>query len=490
MKRIDLITSFLRAGLLATVVLVAPSVRAQSTMFTYQGKLTEAGNPATGTYDIQFRLFDTPLLGTGLQQGSTLTNPTVQVAAGSFTVQLDFGPNVFSGAARYLEIAVRPAGDPNPHTILSPRQPITSSPYTIQTLNSTQLGGLPANRYVVTDSAGNVGIGTASPASKLDVRGNLTLDPGGDPILYSAASGGELNRYLQLINSPTTPNASGLKAGGILVADSFGFANPGKNDLIVKGNVGIGTSTLTSKVEIAAQDGLAITGVNPFMTLRDTANGNRRSFIQGADGHLVFIPHSFAGGGAAMVVRSETGNVGIGTSNPTAKLQVAAGNLPGISVTSQSNAVIGLSSTSGFAAIYGENTSGSSGFGVYGKGTTGYAMFADGNAGQSRDRGGIVKAMLYVNGDGTILRCYNALTGSSTGNCGFSVTRSVGTSAGRYDIDFGFQIDDRFFSVTANSNSNFAGANFFLFGSSLMEVRIGESNSGIFTDRPFMVIVY
>jgi len=74
----------------------------------------------------------------------------------------------------------------------------------------------------------------------MDVRGNLTLDPGSNPILFTAASGGEQNRYLSLINSPTTQTASGLKAGGILVADSFGYANPGKNELVVQGKIRVG----------------------------------------------------------------------------------------------------------------------------------------------------------------------------------------------------------------------------------------------------------
>ena len=83
------------------------SAQGQGSAFTYQGRLTDAGNPADGLYDIRFKLFDTPDVDTGTQQGPTVTHPTVQVTKGVFTVQLDFGPGVFDGSARYIEISIR-----------------------------------------------------------------------------------------------------------------------------------------------------------------------------------------------------------------------------------------------------------------------------------------------------------------------------------------------------------------------------------------------
>jgi hypothetical protein len=88
------------------------------------------------------------------------------------------------------------------------------------------------------------------------------------------------------------------------------------------GNVGIGTSTPSSKVEIIAQDGLAVSGFQPFITLRDTNGGNARACVQGVDGDIVIIPNSFVGTGAAMVIKTGSGNVGIGTSTPSEKLHV------------------------------------------------------------------------------------------------------------------------------------------------------------------------
>ena len=64
--------------------------------------------------------------------------------------------------------------------------------------------------------------------------------------------------------------------------------------------------------------------------------------------------------------------------------------------------------------VYGQNDNGTA---VNGVSANGFAMRADGNAYQQRDKGGWVKALAYINADGNIIRCYNALTGSSVG-CG------------------------------------------------------------------------
>src|SRR5437870_7471033 len=49
-----------RQTVLALFVLLcsALTIHAQTTAFTYQGKLTDGGAPANGTYDLQFTLFD------------------------------------------------------------------------------------------------------------------------------------------------------------------------------------------------------------------------------------------------------------------------------------------------------------------------------------------------------------------------------------------------------------------------------------------------
>ena len=51
------------------LLLFSITLVAQTTAFTYQGKLADNGNPANGHYDFQFSLFDA--LSGGAQQGTT-----------------------------------------------------------------------------------------------------------------------------------------------------------------------------------------------------------------------------------------------------------------------------------------------------------------------------------------------------------------------------------------------------------------------------------
>ena len=234
-------------------------------------------------------------------------------------------------------------------------------------------------------SGGNVGIGTNSPTAKLDVRGSLTLEAGGSPGLYTGTGALELNRYLVLINSPGLQSASGLKAGGILVSDNYSYANPTKNNLVVKGSVGIGTATPGAKLTVQTSgsvfssygiehtdgtvrlttylDGAAgwfgtrsnhplsffVNDGVPSMTISGggismasslgfftvgSPNGESGASIQrgghrgdirfdGTSLKLVAGPGSGPPGSLSGIAVNRSGNVGIGTTDPQTKLEVA-----------------------------------------------------------------------------------------------------------------------------------------------------------------------
>src|SRR5215470_8072894 len=122
------------------VLFFTMSIKAQTSAFTYQVKVSDSGTAANGNYDFQFKLYDA--LSSGSQQGVTVTLSSVAISNGIFAVNLDFGAAVFSGAGRFLEISLKPAGSPNPYTVLAPRQQITSTPYSIKSLNAATADGL------------------------------------------------------------------------------------------------------------------------------------------------------------------------------------------------------------------------------------------------------------------------------------------------------------------------------------------------------------
>src|SRR3989440_8259922 len=117
----------------------AASAFAQTSSFTYQGRLTDGGSAANGNYDVQFALFDS--LSGWTQIGSTQTLNTVAVSNGIFTVGLDFGASSFTGANRFLEISARASGAGS-FTLLTPRQPVTATPYAVRSANASAADGL------------------------------------------------------------------------------------------------------------------------------------------------------------------------------------------------------------------------------------------------------------------------------------------------------------------------------------------------------------
>jgi trimeric autotransporter adhesin len=119
-------------------------LHAQGTAFTYQGRLDNNDNPVNGSYDLRFAVFSTGAGGSAL--AGPLTNSAIAVSNGLFSIVLDFGPGIFTGADRWLEIGARPAGIGLFATV-NPRQLLTPSPYAVHagSVNAAGLvGAIPA----------------------------------------------------------------------------------------------------------------------------------------------------------------------------------------------------------------------------------------------------------------------------------------------------------------------------------------------------------
>jgi len=100
---------------------------AVGTAFTYQGRLLYDGEPVDTTCDFRFTLWDA---GTGGNDLGT-TTVTAAVQDGYFTVEVDFGQDVFTGDARWMSIGVRcPAGS-EMWTELQGRVALNPAPYAL-----------------------------------------------------------------------------------------------------------------------------------------------------------------------------------------------------------------------------------------------------------------------------------------------------------------------------------------------------------------------
>jgi hypothetical protein len=140
---------------LCGLVVSLNSACAQSTAFTYQGRLAQSGALANGTYNLSFALFGSS--NGGAQIGNTITT-NFAITNGVFTVALDFGAN-FPGANRWLEISV--ATGANPPVTLAPRQMLTPTPYAVTAgglagpLSSAELSGIYGNQVTFNNGADN-----------------------------------------------------------------------------------------------------------------------------------------------------------------------------------------------------------------------------------------------------------------------------------------------------------------------------------------------
>lgn len=222
-----------RLHTIVLIVLLAPvAAHAQTplgTDFTYQGQLKSVGMPDISAADFQFSLFDAD--SGGAQIGSTLSADDVGIVEGLFTISLDFGANAYDGEARWLEVAVRsPAGSGNFAT-LAPRQPLSGTPYALQT------------RGLFVDAAGQVGIGTTSPGAEVDIQA-----ANGSNVLVGRRTGGGMahnlfidaggNGSMELRDSAGTPRIN------------LGSAN---STYFNYGRVGVGTSNPLGGLHVKAQ---------------------------------------------------------------------------------------------------------------------------------------------------------------------------------------------------------------------------------------------
>ncbi len=257
------------------------------TAFTYQGRLTDGGALADGNYDVQCAVYDAPTLGN--QFGNTLTYTNVVVTNGLFAVQLDFGGNVFTGDARWLELHVRTSGTPA-FTVLSPRQPLAPAPYALYSptagLAATAGGVAPNSVTGAAIQANTITSDKIAPGSFVRTGGDAMTGTLTNPI--SVVS----RRFFNTANTATGTDANALGGSNNVASGSYA-AIPGGRD-----NTAAGSSSL------AAGRG---------------AQANHDGTYVWADSQSA----PFASTGTNQFLIRANGGVGIGTNSPVSTLQVA-----------------------------------------------------------------------------------------------------------------------------------------------------------------------
>jgi hypothetical protein len=208
-----------------------------------------------------------------------------------------------------------------------------------------KLSGAALSEKMRITSSGNVGVGITTPDHKLDVAGDIEVTNSSTGTrFYSSRSDSDYD----IVQSPAStkrtfslhPSASGGDVFSAFAHNGTGFV-PG---LLVKnttGNVGIGTSTPTSKLEVSSAGGETVVlrdndnlesdgAFSSYIRSKDSAGTNVWYLGDGSStvGGLWLLnyqakPIHFATASTTRMTVDETGNVGIGTTSPSRALDIS-----------------------------------------------------------------------------------------------------------------------------------------------------------------------
>jgi len=215
---------------------------AQSTIFTYQGRLSANGTPANGFYDFRFTIYKIEVGGQIL--AGPQTNAAVAVTGGLFTIPLDFGKQPFLGVNRFLDIGVRPTGSANDFTSIGPRVRIASAPYAIAAANvidgavtAESLSPGPGSEGQILrmsngvlawgsgtgtgGSVSSVGTGPGLLGGPITTTGTISLDSTIVPLLNGNQTFTGSNRFSGVVTSINSSN----KFAGVFFGNGAGLSN-------------------------------------------------------------------------------------------------------------------------------------------------------------------------------------------------------------------------------------------------------------------------
>jgi hypothetical protein len=500
-------------------------------LVNFTGKTTDSqGKAISGIAGVTFAIYKEQYEGAPLwletqnAQADSKGNYTVQLGA---TKPDGLPLDLFnSGDARWLGVTVN-GGQEQPRVLL------LSVPYALKAADAETIGGLPPSAFVLANKTQGTGTNTRSalastpaasknnaPPASADITGKGTLDfvPMWDTtsdIINSLI----FQKSSQIGINTTAPAATLDVNGKSDVRDTLTLFPKGTDStLAVNGTAfkvdqtgkvtfvsgqtfpGTGTGTVTSVGLSAPSSDFTVTG-SPI-TKSGTLNLNWNIAPTSTNTVNAIVKRDAAGNFSANGISS----LGLSATNTIFPIVATmTGNTPQTAaVTGTATAtgigntygVAGYSSTGNGVGVFGQASSniglyGAGAVGVYGTGST-YGFQTDSNVNQARTAGGWVKAMVYVNAyqpPYTIVRCFNStLSGAAatTPPCGFNFNEVY---LGNFTIDFGFEVDDRFYSGTLSVAPNTTGIEVMPAAPTTLEVFTYDSG-GFGQGAYYCVIVY
>ncbi len=264
----------------------------------------DAGSPRTGVVGLSFSVYKNQ------EGGSALWMETQNVeldALGNYTVLLGSTKpegmplDLFStGESRWLGVKVELNNEVEQARVL-----LVSVPYALKASDSDTLGGKPASAYMLTPEATS---GTGSTQATVPSASGTTA---------SSSTSGAKNAV-----PPPTTTANYIP----MFTNSSGTLSNSALFQSASGNIGIGSTTPNARLAVTAASGGTILNAT---NLTDQDMQIVLSTPGASDKHTYFGPSTNTNltlgvGGAEKMRITNSGNVGIGSSNPNARLAITA----------------------------------------------------------------------------------------------------------------------------------------------------------------------
>jgi len=373
------------------VVLQAETTASVLRLMKFSGALRDrAGNPRTGAVGLSFALYKD-------QQGGSPLWLEVQNAQldeqGRYTVLLGSTKSdglplelFSSGEARWLGVQLNLPGEEE-----QPRVLLVSVPYALKAADAETLGGKPPSAFLLAEKAEGRDAAEAKPEAGKEA---VKEGPRREGVVGPINGEGSLN----------------------MVAKFTGANNIGNGTIFDNGFVGIGTTSPSARLHIFEPEPTQNANVR---LMGSGQTGSWMDIFSGtAVGHGLFgygaQPFIFGAGAVERMRITPTGNVGLGTTAPNAKLSVGSGSIADANVPVQIS-----TGTSGTVSYYGANKNG------------GYGLLLGYENGGSLGTGGVLRMvssdplLFFVNNTSEAMRI------TSTGKVG------IGTTTPTRDLSFG-----------------------------------------------------